>query len=118
MLLLSRVSAVFRDPKSGQTLFTVYPNDRNCFLDAPEAIRADPLFDLLMADGSVEVVTRESQKKGLELDPTAGTDATGKKTTKSASKKSTSKPAAADAPAAEAEAPETPANPDPAAPSA
>ena len=87
MTILSRVSAAFRDPKTGQTIYTITGDDLLAIREAPEAIRQDPLFQLLLEDGSIDIVTRESQKKALESEPTAGTDASGKKLTKSTTKK-------------------------------
>lgn len=55
MLILSRVCAEFTN-RAGQPVFTVGPRDLLTFLNAPEEIRADPLFRLLVADGSLEAV--------------------------------------------------------------
>ena len=78
MMILSRVCAQFHNTR-GETLFTVTPAMRNIFTDAPETIREDPLFDLLVADGSIEVAVTAARKKLLENDPGKGTDASGKK---------------------------------------
>ena len=78
MLILSRVCARFHNAR-GETLFTVTPARRNIFTEAPEAIREDPLFDLLVADGSMEVAVTATRKRELENDPVKGTDASGKK---------------------------------------
>ena len=78
MLILSRVCAQFHNAQ-GETLFSVTPAMRNIFTEAPETIREDPLFDLLAADGSMEVAVTAVQKKLLENDPMKGTDASGKK---------------------------------------
>ena len=66
MMILSRVCAQFHNVK-GETVFTVTPALRNLFTEAPEEIREDPLFRLLILD------------KLLENDPAQGTDASGKK---------------------------------------
>ena len=50
MLILSRVCADFHD-SHGHLLFSVTPATRNTFINAPDAIREDPLFDLLCTDG-------------------------------------------------------------------
>ena len=68
MLILSRVCATFHD-RQGGTLFRVTPADRLTFVEAPEAIRQDPLFALLVAERSLEVAQSASQKKALENDP-------------------------------------------------
>ena len=78
MLILSRVCATFHNAK-GETVFAVTPVMRNIFTEAPEAIREDPLFDLLVADGSLEVAVTAARKKLLENDPMKGTDASGKR---------------------------------------
>ncbi len=78
MLLLSRVCAEFHDEK-GNVLFSVTPASRHCFLDAPESIRRDPLFAMLVNDGSLEVADTAVRRKMLEQDPVRQTDASGKK---------------------------------------
>ena len=74
MLILSRVCATFHN-KQGGTLFRVTPADRLTFVEAPEAIRQDPLFALLVAELSLEVAQSVSQKKALENDPETATEA-------------------------------------------
>ena len=76
MLILSRVCAEFRDGK-GKVVFQVRPWMRNRFTEAPEAIREDPLFDMMLADGTLEAVRSVERRKQLENDPTAGTTAAG-----------------------------------------
>ena len=76
MLILSRVCADFRN-REGQTVFRIGPKDRLAILEAPEAIRSDPLFAMLMAEGSIEAVQSIAQQKRLEANPLAGTDAGG-----------------------------------------
>ena len=78
MLILSRVCATFHNAK-GETVFAVTPVMRNIFTEAPETIREDPLFDLLVADGSMEVAVTAARKRLLENDPMKGADASGKK---------------------------------------
>ena len=68
MLILSRVCAEFHDA-SGAVLFTVTPETRLTFQEAPEAIRQDPLFNLLRNDHSIEVSDDGPRKKLLEQDP-------------------------------------------------
>ena len=83
MLLLSRVCAEFRD-RAGAVLFTVTPQMRLTFQEAPESIRQDPLFDMLLRDHSIEVAEEPARRKQLENDPAASTPdpapAAGKKT--------------------------------------
>ena len=78
MLLLSRVCAEFRD-RSGRTVFRVTPATRLTFQEAPEAIREDPLFQLLLNDGSLEAADTVSSRKQLEAEPLKDTDADGRK---------------------------------------
>ena len=68
MLILSRVCAEFHDP-AGQTIFTVRRQDLLSFLEAPEAIQSDPLFQLMLKDGSLEAVRSVEQRRELEADP-------------------------------------------------
>ena len=79
MKILSRVCVDFTD-KTGTVIYRIRPADRLVYKDdAPEAIREDPIFQMLLADGSIEVIETVEQRKKLESDPVAGTDATGKK---------------------------------------
>ena len=91
MLILSRVCVEFRD-HAGMPVFRVNPWERNALMEAPEAIREDPIFALLEAEGSLDVVKSEKQAKVLEADPIQGTDASGKR--KSSNKKKTAAEAA------------------------
>lgn len=70
MLLLSRVCAEFHD-RTGATLFTVTPRMRLTFQEAPESIRQDPLFTMLLSDHSIEVADDTARKKQLENNPEA-----------------------------------------------
>ena len=78
MLILSRVCADFRAP-GGEVLFRVTPATRLTFQEAPESIRADPLFQMLLGDGSIEVAETVVRKRDLEADPMKGADASGKR---------------------------------------
>ena len=79
MTILSRVCAQFHD-RQGNTLFRVTPAMLHTIqTDVPDAVRQDPLFAMLVAEGALEEVVTASQKKALEKDPVAGTDATGKR---------------------------------------
>ena len=70
MLILSRVCAEFHD-KSGEPIFTVTPRMRLSFQEAPEAIREDPLFQLLLNDHSIEVTEDRARRRQLENNPAA-----------------------------------------------
>ena len=89
MMILSRVCAQFRDAR-GNVIFTVDPSNWLTFVEAPEAIQEDPLFQMLVEDGSLDASITPAKRKTLENDPTAGTDASGKKVAKPAAKKSSS----------------------------
>ena len=78
MLILSRVCADFCDRK-GRTIFSIGPRHLLSFLEAPEEIQEDPLFHMMLADGSLEAVRSVEQKQNLEADPVADTTAEGKK---------------------------------------
>ncbi len=78
MLILSRVCADFHNRK-GELVHRVTPLNRMTFHEAPEAIREDPLFRLLVEEGSLEAAATPLQRKQLENDPAEGTDAAGRK---------------------------------------
>ncbi len=78
MLILSRVCAEFHDA-SGKKLFSITPPMLLTFQEAPDAIREDPLFQLLVDDGSMEAVVSVDRKRELEQDPVQGTDPSGKR---------------------------------------
>ena len=77
MLILSRVCAEFRD-HTGAVIHRVTPETRLTFRDAPEAIREDPLFQMLLNDGSLEAAVTSVQRKKLGEEPLVRTDATGR----------------------------------------
>ena len=79
MKLLSRVCAEFTDGK-GNVIYRITPADRLAYKnDAPEAIRGDLLFRMLVEDGSIEVIETVEQQKKLESDPNAGAMADGRR---------------------------------------
>ena len=78
MLILSRVCADFRN-KKGALVHRVTPLNRLTFHEAPESIREDPLFQMLVNEGSLEAAVSPAQKKQLEADPLEGSDAAGRK---------------------------------------
>ena len=78
MLILSRVCAEFRD-RTGAVIHRVTPETRLSFREAPDAIREDPLFRMLVEEGSLEASVTPVQKKQLEADPQEGADAAGRK---------------------------------------
>ena len=91
MLILSRVCAEFRD-HTGAVIHRVTPETRLTFREAPEAIREDPLFQMLLNDGSLEAVVTSVQRKKLEAEPLEGTDATGRKVPEAVPEEKESRP--------------------------
>ena len=80
MLILSRVCAEFRD-HTGAVVHRVTPETRLTFREAPESIREDPLFRMLVDEGSLEASVTPLRRKELEADPLADADAAGRKET-------------------------------------
>ncbi|MCR5371508.1 MAG: hypothetical protein K6E83_12455 [Clostridium sp.] len=71
MTIVPYVCADFHD-KDGTVLYAVKAHQLGSMLfDVPESIRQDPLFDLLVADGSFRVPMDEKEKRQLENDPYA-----------------------------------------------
>jgi len=85
MLILTRVCAEFHN-RSGQTVLTVRPGQLLSFLEAPEEIQEDPLFSMMLNDGSLEAVRSVSDQRKLESDPLAGITPEGKKANRSRAK--------------------------------
>ena len=77
MLILSRVCADFYD-KRNNLLFRITQKDLGLFVDAPETIREDPLFQLLVDDKSIKFPEDAKTNRALENDPYAGATAEGK----------------------------------------
>lgn len=77
MLVLSRVCAEFRD-HTGAVVHRVTPETRLTFQEAPESIKEDPLFRMLINDGSLEATESAAKRKQLEADPLEGTGADGR----------------------------------------
>ena len=85
MLVLSRVCAEFRD-HTGAMVYRVTPETRLTFQEAPESIKEDPLFQMLVNDGSLEATVSAVKQKELEADPLAGASADGRSRKKAAPK--------------------------------
>ena len=77
MLILSRVCADFYDRKRN-LIHRITRSDLGLFVDAPEGIKEDPLFQMLVDDGSIKFPEDAKTTRALENDPYAGADATGK----------------------------------------
>lgn len=80
MLILSRVCAEFRN-RAGTVIYRVTPQTRLTFQEAPEEIKEDPLFGMLLQDGSLEAGVTPVRQKELEADPLKETDASGRRQT-------------------------------------
>ena len=79
MILLCRVCAEFRAP-DGSLIHKVDSKLRLVPHEAPDSIQLDPLFDMLLVDGTLSYVSsKEDQKKLEQMDPTTGIDASGKR---------------------------------------
>ena len=75
---MPRVCADFYD-KNRNLLFRVTQNDLGNYVIAPEAIEQDPLYRMLLDDGSIKLAPVNTRdKRDLENNPFAGADATGK----------------------------------------
>lgn len=77
MLILSRVCAEFRD-HTGAVVHRVTPESRLSFREAPDSIREDPLFRMLVEEGALEASITPVRQKELEADPLGDADAAGR----------------------------------------
>ena len=77
MVILSRVCADFYD-KNGVLLHRITRRDLGNFRIAPDSIKQDPLFQMLVDDGSIKYPADDAKDKALEQDPFAGVTADGK----------------------------------------
>ena len=68
MMIVAFACAEFHD-KSGAVIHTIRPEDLRIVTEAPEAIRQDPLFDMMVRDGSLRVPETKAELKKLENDP-------------------------------------------------
>ena len=87
MLILSRVCAEFYD-KHNNLLDRITPRDLGSFREISDAVKQDPLFQMLVEDGSIKYPADEAKDKALEQDPFAGTTAEGKEIKPKAASKS------------------------------
>gem|GEM_PF-3407334 len=101
MLILPRVCAEFHNSR-GDVIFTITPSTRMQVQEAPDEIRQDPLFDMLIAERSLEAVVSAAQRRTLENDPSAGADAAGRKAPAPDPDMTATAPVGANAPAGEA----------------
>ncbi len=73
MLIVPRVCAEFHSPT-----VTVHPHMLGAVVEAPESIRQDLLFQMLVNDGSLKAVENAADQKAMENDPMAGVSADGR----------------------------------------
>ena len=72
MWILARVCADFYDKKRN-LLHRIIPSDRGVYREVPDSIKEDPLFQMLLDDGSIVFVPKDDgAKRALENDPYAG----------------------------------------------
>ena len=75
MTIISHVCAEFHDA-AGNVLYRIRPDHRKAIImDAPESIRQDPLFDMLVHEGSLEVAVDGDRKDLKRLENRLGQDA-------------------------------------------
>ena len=75
---MPRVCADFYDTNRN-LLFRITRDDLGKYVKAPEAIEQDPLYRMLLDDGSIKLAPVNTRdKRDLENNPYAGADATGK----------------------------------------
>ena len=67
MLILSRVCADFHN-KKGELVHRITPASRLTFHGAPESIREDPLFRLLVEEGALEAVDLLTHRPGISYE--------------------------------------------------
>ena len=77
MLILARVCADFYD-RNRNLLHRILPVHLGTFHEAPDSIRQDPLFQMLVDDGSIKFPADAAKDKALEQDPFAGTTPDGR----------------------------------------
>ena len=77
MLILARVCADFYY-KHRNLLGRIVPTDLGKFIDLDESVKQDPLFQMLVDDGSIKFPADAAKDKALEQDPFAGATAEGK----------------------------------------
>ena len=83
MTIFAKVCCEFRD-KHGKKILTIHPNETWRQMEAPDAIREDPLFQMLLQDKSLELVNGAEDLKRIEkgADTRASGEARAEKRTK------------------------------------
>ena len=70
MILVPYACAEFHD-RAGAVLFTIRPHHLQTLIEAPDSIRQDPLFGMMVHDGTLQVPSSKEERKLLENDPRA-----------------------------------------------
>ncbi len=68
LLIISKVCAEFHDG-AGTPLFTIHADQLLKPIEAPESIRQDPLYDMLVQSRELEAVEKKEDLKKAENDP-------------------------------------------------
>ena len=76
MLIIPYVCAQFHDA-AGNPGYRITPDMLRTFQEAPDSVREDLLFDMLVRDGSIRIPETAAQRKQLEQDPMLGMNADG-----------------------------------------
>ena len=79
MRLLSRVCADFYD-RNRNLIHKITQRDLGLYHDVPDAIQQDPLYQMLLDDGSILLADTPAKQKAIENDPYAGATADGRST--------------------------------------
>ena len=79
MTLIAHVCAEFVDSRRNPIYTITQPMLNDVLYNVPDTIREDPLFAMLLADGSLKAVESAADRKAAEKDPLAGITAEGRK---------------------------------------
>ena len=77
MMIIPYVCADFYD-RNRNLIHRITPADLGKFNYPPESIKEDPLYQMLVDDGSIRTPEEKSEQRALENDPYAGITAEGK----------------------------------------
>ena len=77
MRIIPYVCAEFHD-RNRMLLCRIRPSDLRVLRDIPDAVKQDPLFDLLVGDGSIKVIYTSAEERAAEANPGAGIGPDGK----------------------------------------
>lgn len=77
LTLISYVAVDFWNSKTGEMIFRITKDQRGLIIKVPEAVQMDPMYGMLVEDGSIRVVDKK-EAKALENDPMKGVSAEGK----------------------------------------